>query len=258
MPTNTIEKVLKALSPLSCKEVRQRFDALLREQLHGEEEEWVREHLLVCDKCLDAFTNKVGEKVDAGEIPLREWPNDLPLPDMELYTSSSSLPAATQEALGIMWEEARATTKEWAKEKLKEVQRCIAGTIRLLQMEPALAGEGLGQKVIALPTMGGKGPAIEVEASAGQLQVPFEIVEGPIFTKDGRFLLTLETTDPQWERKRVVCTVALVEEQKVSFAGVVQPTGSGQKWRVAIAADGLPQEEEDTPVPLDFVQLSLM
>lgn len=263
MPTNAIEKVLKALSPLSCKEVRQRFDALLREQLHGEEEEWIQEHLLVCDECLDAFTNKVGEKVDTGEIPLREWPSDLPLPPMELYASSSSLPAAAQEMLGVMWEEVRqlaAQGKEWAKEQLAEAERCLQGAMMLWRM-PVMADAGLGQPSL-VPAMDAQGTAAEVVDETWQPQgtvVPLEVRKGeePTVTADGRFTFTLHIPETRWQGARMMCTLRLVEGQRVSFESTVQPDPSGHGGQVRFTAEGLPQGKKVT-IPVELVQLFLV
>lgn len=256
MPNDSIQKILKVLNPLSCKETRKRFDALLREELRGEEEEWVQEHLLVCDECLDAFTNKVSRKVDAGEIPLQEWPSDLPLPPMELYTSASSLPAAAQEVLGVMWREVREAARqgeELAKEKLAEAQRWVEGAMMLWQMTPTRA-RGLGPLAPA-PGVGVKGTAAEVVDDKWQPQdkvVPFEVREGPVVTADGHFTFTLHTPQPQWQGTRMVCTLLLVEGQRVSFESEVQ---GGQ---VSFTAEGLPQGEENRLVPLELLQLYLI
>lgn len=62
MQTNDREKVLRALNPLSCQETQAQFYALLRGEIQGEEEEWLQEHLLVCEECWDAFNNKLARR----------------------------------------------------------------------------------------------------------------------------------------------------------------------------------------------------
>jgi hypothetical protein len=255
METNNADKILRALNPLSCEEARQRFDALLQEKLGGEEEEWAQEHLLVCEECLHAFANRVGQKVDDGEIPLREWPSDLPLPAMELYASSASSYAAAREVVGVVWAEVKQLARqgiEWAKDQLDETQRCLQGAMMLWQM-PALAG---GSDLSA-PGMGATGIAAEVVDDTWQPQgkvVPFEVREGPVVTADGRFTFTLHTPEAQWQGAQAVCTLLLVEGQRVSFESKVEPGG-----QVQFTAEGLPPlEVEKVEIPLELVHLSLV
>ena len=128
-------------------------------------------------------------------------------------------------------------------------------------MTPAWDGPGLGRA--SVPMMGAEGIAAEVVDDTwlprGKF-VPFEIKEGkdaPRVTADGRFTLTLHTPDTQWQGTQIVCTLLLVEGQRVSFESVVEPDPSGHGGQVRFTAEGLPRGA-DVPVPLELVQLYLL
>jgi hypothetical protein len=264
MPTEKIEKILKAINPMNPEILHQRLDAFLRGDLGAEEEEWVRDYLLIDDEALLAFTYQVAEKVDTGEIPLREWPSGLPMPPMELYSVPMTFSDAARQALGTIWEEVKAQGKAWAAEQRETVQRCLQGAMMLWRISFAGAGAHYG-KAAPEPTMGGNmDTAAEVVDENWQPQgqvVPFEITEGPLVTKDGYFSYVLHTPEDRWQGNRILCTVPLAEGQRLSFASVVEPAPSGQGGAVRFRAEGLlqrPPGEQDVPIPVDFVRLWLL
>ena len=61
MQNDIIKKLLKALNPLSCVQARRRLEKFWRDELSAEEEKEVREHLVVCEECVEAFGNIVAE-----------------------------------------------------------------------------------------------------------------------------------------------------------------------------------------------------
>ena len=161
----------------------------------------------------------------------------------------------------MLWEDVRqlaAQGKKWAKEQLAEAQRCLQGAMMLWQM-PVMADAGLGQPLL-VPTVSAQGTAAEVVDETWQPQgtvIPLEIKEGPAVTAEGRFLYTLHTPEAQWQGKRMLCTLLLVEGQRVSFESTVQPDPAGQGGQVNFTAEGLPQGKKVT-IPTELVQLFLV
>jgi hypothetical protein len=276
---------------MSCQEVRDLFPRL--KTLDAEKRGRVRGHLKRCKECFSvlvealkdenrfvrsAAAEALGELQDPRAIAplceaLKHEDGDVREAAAQALLEEKTPPAsllqsarkvvsayliARRGVLGLIWEKVRevaAQGEAWAKEKLAEGQRWIEGAMMLWQMTPALAG-GSG---LSTPGMGATGIAAEVVDDTWQPQgkvVPFEVREGegPVVTADGRFTFTLHTPEAQWQGAQAVCTLLLVEGQRVSFESVVQPAPSGQGGEVSFTAEGLPQGAE-VPVPLELVQL---
>lgn len=260
MGNTTVEKVMKLLTPLSCDEVRERFDLLAQTEGElSEEGEWVQEHLLVCDDCLAAFTNTMKAQVEQGN--LREaWVEKVPMP----------LSPLAGKTLGVLWDQVKhfaAQGVEWAMEQLDETQRCIQGAMQVWQMASIMAGGGLGQKAalpVFAPMMGAKGitaeaDVVDVNWQVQKEKVRFDITEGPVITQDGDFLLTLQTQESQWHGAQVICTVTIVEGQRVSVVGNVEadPSGAGGRVRFEAAGFSSPPTQQ-VEIPVEFIHLSVI
>lgn len=266
MENEKLEKVLKALNPLSCADVRRQFERLSRESIGGsltEADEDLQEHLLLCEDCWLAFAERVARKVESGEIPLAEWPKDLPVPPMDLFTVSAA--AIEHPLLGVMWRKLRdleAQGEKWPNQKLTQLRDNVERFMQFCEgltgiREPAFATLG----TTAVPTTGVQVITAEVLDNNWKptgTTVRFEIgdKESPRITADGHFTLTARTADRQWVGAQVFCTMILVENQKVSFASVVEPDRSGQSGLVKIEAEGLPRRA--TVIPISFIRMSLL
>jgi hypothetical protein len=247
---------LRLGEPISCQEVRSLLPHL--KTLDAERRGRVRGHL---DRCKDCFPVRK-EQVTPEERQEKEA-----IPASLLKSARGVISAyliARQGVLGLVWEKVREVASQgeaWAKEKLTEGQSWIKGTMVLWQMTPALDGAwGLG--AARVPPLGAKGIAAEVVDDTWQPQgkvVPFEVREdeGPVVTADGRFTFTLHTPEAQWQGAQAVCTVLLVQGQRVSFESVVQLDLLGKRGQVSFTAEGLPQGAK-VPVPLELVRLYLI
>jgi hypothetical protein len=278
MSTEDAKKLLKALSPLSCTQVRQWLAAWVRDALDVEQADEIRDHVLVCDTCLLAFTEVVEHQVDTGAIPLQAWPSALPLPPQDLFaTTAAPVPppvaavatalAAVSETFGIVWDNVKQAAHAGlaeAQAALVEGRRCLEGARAFWrQMFPELQEAHLG--AAAAPMMGAdvSGLTAEVVDETWQPQgrvVPFTIATPggwPVLTADGRFTLTVQTPETQWHGAEVVCTLVLVETRRLSFTSVVRPAPTGAGGEVRFTATELLQGPADVLIPLEFVQLVL-
>jgi hypothetical protein len=281
MENERLQQLFKALNPLSCAQVRERlsdwalgpFEEAGAEQAEAiepftpEEDEAMREHVLVCDACLLAFSEAVGRHIDAGVIERQPWPRDLPLPSLALYTAYAAFQRA-QEVLGMLWEPVQQAAREgqqWAMEQLTEGRRLLEGTMALLPRRRAMAG-ALGWLGAALgDVQDTESPVISAEVVDEHFHpqdrmLPLAIrteEAGPLITADGCFAMTLHTNEAQWQGAPALCTLLLVEGQRVSFAGVVEPDPHGPGGQVHFAAEGLPVTET-SPVPLGLIEIRLV
>lgn len=264
MENEKLEKVLKALNPLSCADVRKEFERLSHKsnsEPSTEADEDLREHLLLCEECWLAFAERVAQKVESGEIPLAEWPKDLPVPPMDLFTVSAA--AIEHPSLGIMWQKVWNSAQQgqkWAQEKVAQGREWIDRCTPLWSMKPAFE-DGMGPSSVS--TMEAQVLIAEVVDSSFQPKggtVPLEIREGegPRITADGRFTVTLHTSDRQWGAARAICTLILADGQRVSFESILQPAPAGQGCDVRFTAEGLPPGVENVQVPLDFLRLYIL
>jgi hypothetical protein len=238
---------------MSCQEVRTLFPRL--KTLDTERRGRVRGHLDRCEDCfsvlMEQVTQEEGLEKEALPVSMLESARGI----------VSAYLIARQGVLGMMWEKVRqavAQGEEWAKERLAEGRKWIEGAMRLWQLSPAPAFPPL-----PVPALGAtKGLAAEVMDDTWQPQnrvVSFEVreeEEGPRVTADGRFTFTLHTPEAQWQGAQVMCTLLLVEGQRVSFESVVEPDPSGQGGQVRFMAEGLPPK--DIPVPLELLHLYLI
>lgn len=243
--------------PISCQEVQALLPRM--KTLDAEKRGRVKGHLDRCQQCSSVLMVQA--------VPAERLEKEVP-PASLLKSARGVMSAyfvARRGVSGLMWDkliQLVAQGEEWAKEKLDEGRERIKRTMMLWQLSPAWAGgHGLGPE--PAPMMGATGLAAEVVNDTWQPQgrvVPLEVreeEEGPRITADGRFTLTLHTPEAQWQGAQVVCTLLLVERQRVSFESVVQLDPSGQGGQVRFSADGLPQGME-VPVPLELVQLYLL
>lgn len=107
MANDNLQKILKALNPLACGETQQLFVKFWENELGPEQEELVREHVLVCDDCFNVFADTVAESGNSGELPL------------------SGLPAESEPALmtnGPAIEEEDTSAQLWLNEKCYELK----------------------------------------------------------------------------------------------------------------------------------------
>lgn len=243
---------------ISCQEVRASFPDL--ETLDAEQRGRVRGHLERCEDCFSVLMEQVAQEELEAE--------DLPASLLESARGVvSAYVTAQRGVLGLMWDKLTqlvAQGEEWAEEKLEEARRWLGGTMVLWQMEPTIdAAAALGPGAL-MPVMGAKEIAALVVDVTWQPQgrvVPFEVKrveEEPRITADGRFTCTLYTREAQWQGAQVVCTLLLVEGQRVSFESVVEADPSGQGGVVRFTAEGLPSGENEVPVPLYFVEFSIV
>lgn len=241
--------------PISCQEVQALLPRM--KTLDAEKRGRVKGHLDRCQQCSSVLMVQA--------VPAERREKEVP-PASLLKSARGVMSAyfvARRGVSGLMWDkliQLVAQGEEWAKEKLDEGRERIKRTMMLWQLSPAPVFPPMPIPVLGAAT---EGIAAEVMDETWQPQnkvVPFEVKEekdGPRVTADGCFTLTVHTPETQWQGAQVVCTLLLVEGQRVSFESVVQSDPSGQGGQVRFSADGLPQGME-VPVPLELVQLYLL
>lgn len=100
MKNSKTEKLLKALSPLSCAETRRLFSRILRNDLDQEQGDWGQEHLTLCDECLLLLTDMVENQVGSGALPIRQFPDNIPLPPMEAFFHQHNVKERVEQQTG--------------------------------------------------------------------------------------------------------------------------------------------------------------
>lgn len=259
MSVKTVEKILKAINSMNRTTVQQKFDAFLCGELRREEEEEVQDYLLIDDEALLAFADKVAEKVDAGEIPLQKWPDDLPMPSMAQFQPSTSLPVTIQ-GLGVVWGQVKQLADQgvaWARDQVSETLRCLEEAMQQWRVAPAMASGSPRRRVV----IRGRPASIDAQVinEHGPVQgyvAPLEVKIGPEIGPDRCFRLTLSTSDPDWWGETVVCTLLLPQEQKVSFINrIARDHGVVTFEETLQGSESASLEFHIARVPLDRVQL---
>jgi len=214
--------------PLECSEARQLFRDFLLDKLGAEKLGRIKGHLLSCEQCADAFAEEIEAALSSGELPAVDVP-PLKIPD------SLSQAVAEHPRFGLMWQEVVALVnqeKDWAKEKLSDVGSWFEQTI---------AGQWVVPVRVQGParTRGGQRLYAAVIGASGEptgATVTFEIADAARITENGAFEMSLRTQEQDWFGARLVCTLKLMKDKKVSFESRVGQDGSAK-----FLAQGLPQ-----------------
>lgn len=102
---------------------------------------------------------------------------------------------------------------------------------------------------------------VEVVDSTGNplgRTLAFEIVTPPTVTRDGRFLLSLRSDNPDSQGGMMLCTIQVDDAVLVTFTGELQSLADHRGWQVAITAEGMPTfAQQDVEIPWRQVRLSL-
>lgn len=246
---------------LSCAEYRERFTALLHDDLDAVWRERVKEHMLACEACTLAFGQVIATSQEQGHLPVPAVP-PMPRP-----------PVPVLEAMGVrrrdgsrVWTKLYALANsgiDWAKRELENVRGALQTTLEFLSLpQPAwgdLCVPGLGEVHTPEET---RVEEVEVVDASGQRlgrKILFEVVTPPTVTTRGEFLLTMRTDVAALEGATLVCTVHAVEGVQVTFEQGLQREADNKGWQVTINAEGLPAWEEDVEIPDndDYVSWSL-
>lgn len=237
-----------------CEDFRQRFGALLRDELDVEWRGRVKGHLLSCEACALAFGDVVAEAQVQHPVAVR---------------ALSRPPEPVLEAMGVqdrhgsyVWTELHALAVrgvEWAQQALTHVHDAFRTTFQSpILPQPAWADMGFDMDPQVIEASAAPVHAeVELLDASGQTCVgtrDFEILTPPTITSDGTFLLAMRTAANDLAGTTLHCTVNF--GMRITFETALQRIPESHGWEAMVRAEGFPADEP-VVIPPELIHLSL-
>lgn len=242
---------------LACEDFRQRFGALLHNELDVEWRGRVKGHLLSCQACALAFGDVIAEA--QAQHPV------------EAVHAMSRPPRAVLEAMevqdhdgGSRWTALRTLAArgiEWAQREWAGVRDDLQANLQLWALAQQIRTHVEYVPVVGKIPVWPEHVAVKVVDPASQQQervVLFDIVIPPTVTKNGHFLLTLHTKERGLIGGTLLCRVEAAEGVLVTFEGKLQHAANNQDLQVLITVEDLPACDGDVVIPMEQIRLSLL
>lgn len=232
-----------------CRRVRSWLSAFEAGHLAAAPGRVVRDHLLECPACRAVLASLLKNDVDARPAP---WPAPVALPSFDVVTAQ--LRAGTPR-FGTFWpviqdalRNGDSTERAWGQARLDEIRHAL-DRLPPLSGAPRSARNAAARPIVAADLLGCDG------RPTGRT-VDFRLKSPPSFTPDGHFDVAMQTSAAGYDGRLVLCTLALSDNDAVSFGGPVDaPTQRGLR-RVAIHESGVLASGKG--VPLDRVRLAVV
>jgi len=214
----------------------ERATAYLEQDISQEDNARIREHLRRCETCRQYIVDAAARGIFRAQMAFRSGIADT------VYAAVRSAADAG---------------KEWAKQQLSRLDEALLRAYPLLRPRPSAT-------CVPVPVMGESGSSwperlsVEVVDSAGRptgTAVQFRVHSPALISEGGVFDLVLETDQECPERSTLLCTVAAIEDVRVTFEAAIHRQDSN--YVVRVRAEGLPSPGADLTIPFDHVQLHL-